>query len=429
MVPSDDDDESLAHFLESEVLSEVSDQEEKREGELEEEDEDRVGKRMLLMEDDSSDEVEEDGDAGRKLNEEDDISEEVEMRKEEEENEEEEEKQVNKMLIDEDGISCEDEDKEEGEEREVKRRRIEEIDGYNVGKSITLASCQLLSSNEFGASLPSKNNGTATDVNSSGSSSGTRPVPWRMETGNFSKVPPELFRHILKFLSSEDLVACSLVCRFLNLAASDESLWRRLYCMRWGLLPPKKLRECAWKKLYIQRDEEDMVELVRNCPSEFKEYYIQMQAAKRSQAPLPSQVLDDRIIIDKTITDQVSMWKSSRGLTDKVVADHACSGETCTYYQIGDVFVCEKTGNIHVCDDACKEIVADPANELLVCTISGRCFDRLLSPAEMEPDEQQQGGVTDEAEPFMGSGRFARAYLLGYNCADEKELEATWRFC
>lgn len=25
-------------------------------------------------------------------------------------------------------------------------------------------------------------------------------------------------------------------------------------------------------------------------------------------------------------------------------------------------------------------------------------------------------------------GMAARAYLLGYNCADEKELEATWRF-
>lgn len=33
-----------------------------------------------------------------------------------------------------------------------------------------------------------------------------------------------------------------------------------------------------------------MIELVRNCPIDFKEYYIQMQAAKRSQAPLPSQV-------------------------------------------------------------------------------------------------------------------------------------------
>ncbi|XP_028107634.1 calmodulin-binding protein 60 D-like [Camellia sinensis] len=55
-------------------------------------------------------------------------------------------------------------------------------------------------------------------------------------------------------------------------------------------------------------------------------------------------VNDDRIILDKTLTDQVSIWKSSRGLTDKVVLDHDCSGETCTYYQIGDVFVCEKTG-------------------------------------------------------------------------------------
>ncbi|MBA0805962.1 hypothetical protein Gohar_005443 [Gossypium harknessii] len=200
--------------------------------------------------------------------------------------------------------------------------------------------------------------------------------------------------------------------------------------MRWGLLPPTKIRECPWKKLYIQRDEEDMIELVRNCPSEFKEYYIQMQSAKRSQAPLPSQVKDDSIILDKTVADRVSIWKSSRGLTDKVVTDHACSGETCTYYQIGDVFVCEKTGQVHVCDDTCREVILDPNNELLVCTISGHCFDRLLSPSEMELDaEQQQAGGTDEAEPFLGSGRFARAYLLGYNCEDEKELEAALRFC
>ena len=44
--------------------------------------------------------------------------------------------------------------------------------------------------------------------------------------------------------------------------------------------------------LSSQRDEEDMTQLVRDCSSEFKEYYIQMQAAKRSQAPLPSQVSD-----------------------------------------------------------------------------------------------------------------------------------------
>lgn len=56
---------------------------------------------------------------------------------------------------------------------------------------------------------------------------------------------------------------------------------------------------------------------------------------------------DDRVILDKTVADRVSIWKSSRGLTDKVVTDHACSGETCSYFKLGDVFVCEKTGNVH----------------------------------------------------------------------------------
>lgn len=42
----------------------------------------------------------------------------------------------------------------------------------------------------------------------------------------------------------------------------------------------------------MQRDADDMMEFVRNTPTEFKEYYIQMQAAKRSQAPPPSQVTE-----------------------------------------------------------------------------------------------------------------------------------------
>ncbi|GFP85477.1 extra-large guanine nucleotide-binding protein 1 [Phtheirospermum japonicum] len=41
--------------------------------------------------------------------------------------------------------------------------------------------------------------------------------------------------------------------------------------------------------LHLQLDEDDMTEFVRGCPSEFKEYYIQMQVAKRTQAPHPSQ--------------------------------------------------------------------------------------------------------------------------------------------
>uniref|UniRef100_A0A0D9WU09 F-box domain-containing protein n=1 Tax=Leersia perrieri TaxID=77586 RepID=A0A0D9WU09_9ORYZ len=261
------------------------------------------------------------------------------------------------------------------------------------------------------------------------------PAAAQIDSGMFSNIPPELFLQIFKFLSSEDLISCALVCRFMSVVASDETLWRRLYCMRWGLSCNAKLRECAWKKLYIQQDREDMVEFVRNTPTEFREYYIQMQASKRSQAPLPSEVNDDKAILDKTIADQVSSWKSSRGLTDAAVKGHSCSGNTCSYTQIGDAYICEKTGRVHVCDDACREFVLDQSSGLLLCTISGHCFERWLCPdddwaADDDDDtDQQQGGVADEAEPFMGSGRFARAYQLGYNCADEKELEYALRFC
>ena len=38
-----------------------------------------------------------------------------------------------------------------------------------------------------------------------------------------------------------------------------------------------------------------------------------------------------------------------------------------------------------VCDDTCREVVMDTANDTVVCTISGHCFDRLLV-SDDEPD-------------------------------------------
>lgn len=62
---------------------------------------------------------------------------------------------------------------------------------------------------------------------------------------------------------------------------------------------------------------------------------------------LVMKISDDRVILDKTIGDQVSIWKRSRGFTDELVTGHVCSGHTCSYTQIGDVFLCEKTGRVH----------------------------------------------------------------------------------
>lgn len=81
---------------------------------------------------------------------------------------------------------------------------------------------------------------------------------------------------------------------------------RSLNCKLRGVLRLGTSRCCSLKDLQTQirmmykhlqplfgceqRDHADMAEFVRNTPGEFRELFIQMQAAKRSQAPLKSQV-------------------------------------------------------------------------------------------------------------------------------------------
>ena len=50
-----------------------------------------------------------------------------------------------------------------------------------------------------------------------------------------------------------------------------------------------------------------------------------------------------------------------------------------------------------MCDDTCRETILDPSNDLLVCTISGRCFDRWLSAEE----EEGSVGIIDKQTIFI----------------------------
>lgn len=129
------------------------------------------------------------------------------MRKEEEENEEAEEKEVNKMLVEEGCISCEDDNNGEGNERMVKRRRLEEVENKRPF-TLTAAGNMLPSVELEAAALPSKKGETAPVKGSDASSSDT--APKIIMPASLGKVPPELFRSILKFLSSEVLAFLSV---------------------------------------------------------------------------------------------------------------------------------------------------------------------------------------------------------------------------
>ncbi|XP_024525483.1 F-box protein SKIP31 [Selaginella moellendorffii] len=251
-----------------------------------------------------------------------------------------------------------------------------------------------------------------------------------IESGEFRKIPPDLFRNILKFLSPEDLSSCAKVCHYLRRVASDETLWKKLYFLRWGPPPFCKLSSIEWKQLYFEKDKADVIASLRN--TEFREYYLQMEIAKRSQAPVPSQIKDELGVFDPSIADQVTQWRRSHKLSEVYSGSHTCSGRTCSYHQIGDVYICEKTGCAHFCGDACREIVMSPNYN--VCKISGRCFDPCVFPVEEdgEEDEANEGPqlvAAEEPEPFLGTGRLARAYSLGYNCRDDREFERALRCC
>lgn len=257
--------------------------------------------------------------------------------------------------------------------------------------------------------------------------------------GFLGRLPMELYVHVLKFLSPEDLSTVGTVCRVLRLATADESLWRRLCCLRWGAPGVgergSQPRVTAWKKLYFQKDTSDMRDFMVNippdCPADVRRIFVQFQASKRSQAPCPDQLRDEEVVgRESELAEQISAWRRRHNVTD--VCTHVCSGQACSYHKIGDVFLCERTGRAHVCDESCREQVLDPENEMLVCAISGRCFERWLSPQEEDEEEQgrlqvAEGAAMDDQEPLMGAGRLGRAYCLGYDCDDDRELRATQR--
>ena len=73
----------------------------------------------------------------------------------------------------------------------------------------------------------------------------------------------------------------------------------------------------------------------------------------------------------------VAQWRVEHGLPEAPHADHTCSGK-CSFINVVDnVYLCERCGREHICDESCKERVLDTANGMPVCPISGMCFDQL----------------------------------------------------
>lgn len=127
----------------------------------------------------------------------------------EDEDERAEEKTEGKRSRMEEGELSEQEDKER---QEAKKIRIEEGEISDEGllravrspSSSSLSSVELETEIEAALSPPKKNDMVVGNNKNDGKlSTESRQLPRRIESGMFSRIPPELLFHILKFLSSE----------------------------------------------------------------------------------------------------------------------------------------------------------------------------------------------------------------------------------
>ncbi|GAB4815072.1 hypothetical protein N2152v2_002118 [Parachlorella kessleri] len=275
-----------------------------------------------------------------------------------------------------------------------------------------------------------------------------------------TQLTPEVLLRVMCFLSPEDLSTLGRVSRLFTNATTEASLWRRLYYMRWPQGPKNEEEEA--EVVYMERDHQELSESVQAAPALLKPMFAQMATAKRSEAlgvghtehlfrlrppktPLGSGASarggaaggssraggggaashHERM---EQVGQSIEVFRRQRGLLDgSLHGAHCCGDGECRGFTHlgGDVWICANTGYVHRCGENCREREVDSATNNLVCPISGRCFDRMMSEDEEEQQAQERGveeGRGEEEWQEGISGRLGRAFLAGYNASDERDL-------
>lgn len=131
-----------------------------------------------------------------------------------------------------------------------------------------------------------------------------------------------------------------------------------------------------------------------------------MQKAKRSMVLgvcQHSELCDNEA--DTSVGKMIAKWLKKNGFPDTCSKKiDECPGP---FIKIGDAdaYVCEKSGWVHICDcDTCSERVIDRTSGQLVCPVSGRTFERLMSTCE-EQQLYDEDRTDENNEDFSVSGK------------------------
>lgn len=119
-----------------------------------------------------------------------------------------------------------------------------------------------------------------------------------------------------------------------------------------------------------------------SCVAGDKAVAVQMELSKRSFT-LGREHAGQTITVNgnRHRHSPVTQWRVEHGFSEQADPACVCPGR-CAFANVADnVYICERCGREHVCDEQCGERVLDTANGLPVCPISGMCFDHHLDTA------------------------------------------------
>lgn len=253
---------------------------------------------------------------------------------------------------------------------------------------------------------------------------------------------------ILSRLSPEDLCSVAQTNQYFRRATEEPSIWKALYYSRWtkGPLPEEEPGgspfTLSWKACYMRRDAAEM-EAGVHVPEPLQSMFRQMNAARRSET-LPSQIVDTLLhkAREVSLLEKVAEIRKRQGkmspspssafqvnpplgtVSSSVIGNGICL-EGCQLIEIeNNMWFCERGWHVHACGDACTERVEDSSTNMLVCRVTGRCFQSLIGEGELEEGGAKDDETTNDwnlAEEGMG-GRLGRAFFAGYNAVDEHEM-------
>ncbi|KAJ9512920.1 hypothetical protein QJQ45_029063 [Haematococcus lacustris] len=281
------------------------------------------------------------------------------------------------------------------------------------------------------------------------------------------QLPGEVLVRVCAFLSAQDLCSLSPASHLLQRLAGEELLWRRLYCARWGR-PTQQRGEASWKAQYRMRDVEEWraaVDAMQDAP-DTGALYLHAQRARR-QTCLGRSHVDDPMEVPLSLTqERLAAWRrrfaahstapstecvppakkqccaSPQGLplaTAAVDAPGSAAsmpgeqGQAALQVEDPKEAAGGSSGQPEVAGAAAAqqvsrrpgEAVVDPTHSMLVCPISCRTVDRMMSEWELEELNRGREGPLGHDEQDVAadfSGFVGRAFERGYNSLTQTAL-------